>query len=140
MHKQIFVNLPVRDLGRSRTFFASLGFAFNEQFSNDDAICMVIGENIYAMLLVERFFKGFTTKPIADATEATEVLTCLSCDSREEVDALVAKALAAGGRAPNPKQEHGFMYGHGFEDLDGHLWELVWMDPDADMSAAAPQA
>ncbi|MFC4932787.1 VOC family protein [Massilia sp. GCM10023247] len=129
MHKQIFVNLPVRDLGRSRTFFASLGFDFNPQFSNDDAACMIVGDNIFVMLLVERFFQGFTSKPVADAFKATEVLTCLSCESREQVDALVAKALAAGGRAPNPKQDHGFMYGHGFEDLDGHVWELAWMDP-----------
>ena len=131
MHKQIFVNLPVRDLGRSREFFASLGFGFNPQFSNDDAACMILGENIFAMLLVERFFKGFTSKPIVDAREATEVLTCLSCESREQVDAMVAKALTAGGRAPNPKQDHGFMYGHGFEDLDGHVWELAYMDPNA---------
>jgi uncharacterized protein len=131
MHKQIFVNLPVRDLPASRAFFERLGFSFNPQFSNDDAACMVIGENIYAMLLVERFFKGFTTKPVANAFEATEVLTCLSCDSREEVDALVEKALRAGGRAPNPRQDYGFMYSHGFEDLDGHVWELMYMDPNA---------
>jgi predicted lactoylglutathione lyase len=131
MHKQIFVNLPVRDLGRSRTFFSSLGFEFNPQFSNDDAACMIVGENIFVMLLVERFFRGFTSKPLADAHATTEVLTCLSCESREEVDRLVAGAIAAGGRAPNPKQDHGFMYGHGFEDLDGHLWELAWMNPDA---------
>jgi predicted lactoylglutathione lyase len=136
MHKQIFVNLPVKDLARSRSFFSSLGFAFNPQFSNDDGACMIIGENIFAMLLTEPFFRGFTTKPIADAREATEVLTCLSCESRDEVDALVAKAIAAGGRAPNPKQDHGFMYGHGFEDLDGHLWELAWMD----QAALPPQA
>ena len=131
MHKQIFVNLPVRDLGRSREFFASLGFTFNPQFSNDDAACMIVGENIFVMLLVERFFQGFTSKPVANARETTEVLTCLSCESREEVDALVAKALAAGGRAPNPQQDHGFMYGHGFEDLDGHVWELAYMDANA---------
>lgn len=129
MHKHIFVNLPVKDLARSRAFFSSVGFDFNPQFSNDEGACMIIGENIYAMLLVERFFQGFTSKPIADAKASTEVLTCLSCESREEVDALVAKALAAGGRAPNPKQDHGFMYGHGFEDPDGHIWELSWMDP-----------
>jgi predicted lactoylglutathione lyase len=136
MHKQIFVNLPVKNLARSRAFFSSLGFEFNPQFSNDDGACMIIGENIFAMLLTEPFFRGFTTKPIADAREATEVLTCLSCESRDEVDALVAKAIAAGGRAPNPKQDHGFMYGHGFEDLDGHLWELAWMD----QAALPPQA
>jgi predicted lactoylglutathione lyase len=131
MHKQIYVNLPVKDLARSREFFSSLGFEFNPQFSNDQGACMIIGENIFAMLLAEPFFQGFTSKPIANARETTEVLTCLSCESREEVDALVAKALAAGGRAPNPKQDHGFMYGHGFEDLDGHVWELSYMDMGA---------
>lgn len=136
MHKQIYINLPVKDLARSRDFFASLGFTFNPQFSNDAGACMVIGENIYAMLLTESFFQGFTTKRIADARETTEVLICISCESRAEVDALVQKALAAGGRAPNPVQDHGFMYGHGFEDLDGHVWELSYMD----MSAAPQQA
>jgi len=131
MHKQIYVNLPVKDLARSRAFFSSLGFEFNAQFSNDQGACMIIGENIFAMLLAEPFFQGFTSKPIANARETTEVLTCLSCESREEVDALVQKALAAGGRAPNPKQDHGFMYGHGFEDLDGHVWELSYMDVGA---------
>lgn len=131
MHKQIYVNLPVKDLARSRAFFAGLGFDFNAQFSNDQGACMIIGENIFAMLLAEPFFQGFTSKPISNARETTEVLTCLSCESREEVDALVAKALAAGGRAPNPKQDHGFMYGHGFEDLDGHVWELSYMDMGA---------
>ncbi|MEN3274255.1 MAG: uncharacterized protein V7631_45 [Massilia sp.] len=140
MHKQIFVNLPVRDLARSRAFFASLGFGFNPQFSNDDGAWMILGENIFAMLLVEPFFQGFTGKPVADARETTEVLTRLSCESREEVDALVAKALAAGGRAPNPKQDLGFMYGHGFEDLDGHVWELAWMDMKADMKAVPAEA
>lgn len=138
MHKHIFVNLPVKDLARSRAFFSSLGFGFNPQFSNEDAACMIIGENIFAMLLVERFFQGFTSKPIADAREVTEVLTCLSCESRDEVDTLVARALAAGGRAPNPKQDHGLMYGHGFEDLDGHVWELSWMDRAAPGPGALP--
>jgi predicted lactoylglutathione lyase len=136
MHKQIYVNLPVKDLARSREFFSSLGFDFNAQFSNDQGACMILGENIFAMLLAEPFFQGFTSKPIANARETTEVLTCLSCESREEVDALVQKALAAGGRAPNPKQDHGFMYGHGFEDLDGHVWELSYMD----LGAIPPQA
>lgn len=135
MHKQIYVNLPVKDLARSRAFFSSLGYEFNPQFSNDQGACMILGENIFAMLLVEPFFQSFTSKPISNARETTEVLTCISCESREEVDALVAKALAAGGRAPNPKQDHGFMYGHGFEDLDGHVWELSWMD----MSAVPPR-
>jgi hypothetical protein len=131
MHKQIYVNLPVKDLARSREFFSSLGFDFNPQFSNDAGACMIIGENIFAMLLTEPFFQGFTKKRIADTRETTEVLICISCESREEVDALVQKALAAGGRAPNPVQDHGFMYGHGFEDLDGHVWELSYMDAGA---------
>ena len=128
MHRQIFVNLPVRNIERTKAFYASLGFEFNPQFSNDQALCMIVGENIYAMLLAEGFFKGFTKKPIADAREATEVLLC---ESRAEVDAQVAKALAAGGQAPMPPQDHGFMYGHGFEDPDGHQWELMYMDPNA---------
>jgi uncharacterized protein len=131
MHKQIFVNLPVRDIERTRVFFASLGFTFNPQFSSDQALSMEIGENIYAMLLLESFFKTFTKKPLADATRSTEVLVCLSCESRAEVDQLVAKAVAAGAATPNAPQDLGFMYGHGFEDLDGHLWELVYMNPQA---------
>lgn len=131
MSQQIYVNLPVKNLGLSRAFFTSLGFNFNPQFSNNQAACMIVSENIYVMLLVEDFFKTFTKKPIADATKTTEVLLCLSCDSRDRVDDLVTKALAAGGKAPNPKQDHGFMYGHGFEDLDGHVWELMHMDLNA---------
>lgn len=127
MHQQIFVNLPCRDLKRSKAFFESLGFDFNPAFTNDSGACMVIGENIFAMLLAEEFFRTFTHKPIADATKTTEVLTCLSCSSRAEVDALVTKARAAGGTVPREAQDHGFMYGHGFEDLDGHVWELVYM-------------
>ena len=131
MHQHIYVNLPVKNLDKSQAFFASLGYTFNTQFSNHQAACMVVSDNIHVMLLVEDYFKTFTTKPVADAKSGTEVLVCLSCDSREQVDALVAKALAAGGRAPNPKQDHGFMYGHGFEDLDGHQWELMYMDMSA---------
>ena len=127
MAKQIFVNLPVADVQRSITFFNSLGYQVNPQFTSEQGACLILGDNIFAMLLAIPFFQGFTKKPVADATQSTEVLTCLSCDSREEVDALVAKALAAGGTAPNAPQDHGFMYGHGFEDLDGHLWELVFM-------------
>ena len=128
MHKQIFVNLPVADLPRSQAFFGALGFTFNPQFTNAQAACMVIGEHIYAMLLVEDFFAGFTDKPIADATKTSEVLVCLSCESRAEVDDLVARALAAGGTSPRAPQDHGFMYGHGFQDPDGHIWELMFMD------------
>jgi predicted lactoylglutathione lyase len=131
MHKQIFVNLPVSDLKKSMTFFKALGLSFNPAFTNDQAACLVIGENIYAMLLVEDFFRTFTSKEIVDAKRSTEVLVCLSCESRAEVDDLVAKAIAAGGIAPREPQDHGFMYGHGFEDLDGHIWELVHMNPEA---------
>lgn len=140
MHKQIFVNLAVKDLARTRAFFESLGYRFAPAFSNDQGACLVLGEHLHAMLLTEPFFQGFTDKTPCDTTRSTEVLLCLSCESRAEVDALVAKAVAAGGRAPRAPQDHGFMYGHGFEDLDGHTWELVHMlMPTAD-SAAAPGA
>ena len=127
MHSKIFLNLACNDLPRSKAFFAALGFSFNPQFSNDQGACMVVSESICVMLLARPFFQTFTKKPVADATACTEALICLSCDSREEVDDLVARALAAGGRAPMPAQDHGFMYGHGFEDLDGHQWELAFM-------------
>lgn len=130
MNKQIFVNLPVKNLVKTKEFFAHLGYSFNAQFTNDDAACMVVSDTIYVMLLTEPFFKGFTKKAIANAHETTEVLVCLSCESRAEVDELVSKALAAGGKAPIAPQDHGFMYAHGFEDLDGHQWELVYMDPN----------
>ena len=131
MARKIFVNLPIKDMERSQAFFRALGFSFNPQFTNEQGACMVISEDIFTMLLVEPFFQTFTKKPIADAKKSTEVLVCLSCDSRDEVDALVKKALAAGGTAPNAPQDHGFMYAHGFEDLDGHIWEVMWMDPNA---------
>ena len=128
MNKQIFVNLPVKDLNKSKQFFSALGYTFNPQFSNENGACMIISEDsIFAMLLAEPFFKSFIDKQIANAHEVTEVLTCLSCESRQEVDDLVAKALAAGGKAPRAPQDHGFMYAHGFEDLDGHIWELAYM-------------
>lgn len=136
MNKQIFVNLPVKDLPRSKEFFAALGYTFNPQFTNDQGACMVISENIYAMLLTEEFFKTFIDRPISSAHESAQVINCLSCESREEVDATVAKALAAGGTVPREPQDMGFMYGHGFADLDGHLWELAFMDP----AAMPPQA
>jgi uncharacterized protein len=127
MHSQIFVNLPIADMAKSKAFFTALGYSFNPQFTNDQGAALVLGDKLYAMLLVHDFFKTFTAKPVADATKVTEVLVCLSCDSRAEVDALVAKAIAAGGTAPRVPQDHGFMYAHGFEDLDGHIWELVHM-------------
>jgi predicted lactoylglutathione lyase len=131
MARQIFVNLPIKDMERSKAFFSKLGFSFNPQFTNEQGACMVIADNIFAMLLVEPFFKTFIDTDIADATRTTEVLTCLSCDSREEVDEFVRKAVAAGGKPHRQPQDHGFMYGHGFHDLDGHVWELVYMDPNA---------
>ena len=128
MNKQIFVNLPVKDLNKSKEFFSALGYSFNPQFTNDSGACMVIAEDsIYAMLLTEEFFATFIDKKISNAHEVTEALICLSCESREEVDSMVKKALAAGGKSPRAPQDHGFMYAHGFEDLDGHIWELVYM-------------
>ncbi|MFD1142662.1 VOC family protein [Larkinella insperata] len=131
MATQIFVNLPVKDLNKSIEFFTQLGYTFNPQFTDENATCMVISDTIYVMLLVEPFFRTFTKKEVADATKTTEVIVCLSADSREAVDALVSKAVAAGGTTPNEKQDQGFMYGHGFQDLDGHLWEVVYMNPSA---------
>ena len=128
MPRQIFVNLPVRDLPKSLAFFRALGLEFNPQFSNDKGACLVIAENIYAMLLVEPFFQTFTKLPISNAHKATEVLIALSCENRGEVETLVAKAVAAGGTTPNAPKDHGFMYQHGFTDLDGHQWEVFWMD------------
>lgn len=128
--KQIFVNLPVKDLNRSIDFFSQLGFEFNPQFTDENAACMIVGENIYAMLLIEPFFKDFIQTEIADATQSTEVLIGLSAASREEVDELVRKAQAAGGKANDPV-DHGFMYSCSFRDLDGHIWELIYMDESA---------
>ena len=129
MPKKIFVNLPARDLNRSMDFFRTLGFTFNAQFNDETAACMIISEDIHVMLLTENKFKTFTPKSIADATKNTEVLVCLSATSRGEVNDLVRKAVAAGGSTYKDPQDHGFMYGHGFQDLDGHIWELVFMDP-----------
>ena len=131
MPRKIFVNLPVKDLKKSKDFFARLGFTFNPQFTNDDAACMVISDDIYAMLLTHAHFKGFAPHPISDATKQTEVLVALSCEGRGEVDDLVKKAVAAGGKTYKPPMDHGFMYGHGFQDPDGHIWELIYMEPGA---------
>jgi predicted lactoylglutathione lyase len=136
MSRQIFVNLPIADMQRSKAFFTALGFSFNPQFTNEQGACMVIADDIYAMLLVKPFFQTFIDTDIADATRTTEVLTCLSCASREEVDELVRKAVAAGGKAHRQPQDHGFMYGHGFVDPDGHVWELVHMVPGAQVKHA----
>jgi predicted lactoylglutathione lyase len=128
MKRQIYVNLPVRDLAASKSFFQNLGFQFNPQFTNGVAACMIVSDDIYVMLLTEPFFEGFAANPICDARKSTEVILCLSCNSRREVDALVAKAVAAGGKVLKEPQVHGeAMYGHGFQDLDGHCWEVMHM-------------
>jgi uncharacterized protein len=135
MATKIFVNLPVKDLDVSKTFFEALGYSFNAQFTDDNAACMVISEDIFAMLLTEAHFKRFTKKPIVDASSGTEAIVCLSADSREAVDALADKALAAGGKTSNEPQDMGFMYGRSFQDPDGHQWEIMWMDPAAIQSS-----
>lgn len=126
--QMIFVNLPVRDLDASKAFFAALGYTFNPQFTNQDAACMVVSDSIYVMLLVEPFFQTFTRQPLCDARRQTEVITCLSATSCAAVDQLVDKALAAGASEPMPARDYGFMYQRGFQDLDGHLWEIAHMD------------
>lgn len=132
MATKIFVNLPVKDLERSVAFFTKVGYTFNAQFTDQNAACMVISEDIYAMLLVEPFFSSFVPgKTIVDAKKSVEALVALSCDSREAVDKLVESALAAGARRYAEPKDHGFMYQWGFEDLDGHIWEHMWMDPAA---------
>lgn len=131
MTTKMFVNLPVKDLVKSVRFFTALGFKFNPQFTDENATCMIVSDESFVMLLVENYFKTFTPKPVSDARKSTEVLICLSCDSREAVDEMVSKAVAGGATTPNKAQDHGFMYQHGFEDLDGHLWELAWMNVEA---------
>jgi uncharacterized protein len=127
----LYVNLPVQDLPRSIAFFSALGFAFNPQFSDDSATAMVIGENMCAMLLTHDKFRDFAPHPISDPQQRTEVVVALSLADRAQVDDLVRRAVAAGGRTFRPPQDHGFMYGHAFQDLDGHVWELFHMDLDA---------
>jgi predicted lactoylglutathione lyase len=130
MSKMIFVNLPVTDLPRSKAFYEAVGFTNNPQFTNENAAAMVWSDTIYVMLLTHEFWKTFTDRAIPNAHESAQVFLCLSHDSREAVDAIVAKAGAAGGMAePTPTQDHGFMYGSSFEDPDGHIWENNWMDP-----------
>lgn len=131
MPRKIFINLPVKDLDRSVAFFTSLGFSFNPQFTDANATCMIVSDDIFVMLLVQPFFQGFTTKPLSDAHQQTEVLLALSLDSREEVEAFVAKAVAAGGTVTQPARDYGFMYQQSVADLDGHQWEPFFMAPDA---------
>ncbi|MEH2143891.1 VOC family protein [Nostoc sp.] len=131
MATKIFVNLPVKDLNQSVEFFTKLGFSFNAQFTDETATSMIVSDDIFVMLLTHEKFKTFTPKEICDATKSTEVLVCLSSQSREEVDEMVRKAVTAGGTTYNEPQDHGFMYGHGFGDLDGHIWEIIYMEPSA---------
>jgi uncharacterized protein len=133
MATKIFVNLPVKNLDKSMEFFAELGFSFDPRFTDESAACMVIAEDICAMLLTEAKFQEFTPKKICDATKSTEVLVCLSCESRKHVDDLVSAAAASGGATYSDPKDYGFMYQHGFQDLDGHIWELIYMEPDASL-------
>jgi predicted lactoylglutathione lyase len=136
MSKLIFVNLPVRDLERATAFYQAIGARKNEQFCDGTASCMVFSETIHAMLLTHDKFRQFTPKKIADARDVSEVLICISADGRQDVDVLVEKAGSAGGKTdPCPKQDHGFMYGRSFEDPDGHIWEVVWMDVETALAA-----
>jgi uncharacterized protein len=127
----IFLNLPVADLDASKAFFAKLGFAFNPKFTDDTCACMVVSEQAYVMLLRRERFEDFTTKPIVDAHRGTEALYCVSAEDRAAVDAFADAALAAGGTPAKDAQDYGFMYGRSFNDLDGHHWEVMWMDPEA---------
>ncbi len=136
MPRMIFVNLPVKDVQKSTDFYIALGATKDERFSDETGSCLVISDTIFIMALSHEKFAQFTTKEIADARRTAQVLLCLSCDSSAEVDDTVAKATAAGGKAdPGPKQDYGFMYGRSFEDLDGHIFEVMWMDVEAAMGA-----
>ena len=129
--RKIFLNLPVQDLNRSMDFFSQLGFCFNPQFTDEKAACMVISDEAYVMLLRQPFFKTFTRREICDTATHSEGLFALSCTSRAEVDDMVRKALDAGGAPAMPPQDHGFMYASSFYDVDGHHWEVLWMDQQA---------
>ena len=136
----IFVNLPVADLPAAKAFYEAIGAVNNPQFTDETAACMVFSEVIHVMLLTHEKFAQFTPKRIADAHETSEVLICISADSREGVDEITGKALAAGGREPREPQDYGFMYSRSFEDLDGHIWEPMWMDLEAATAAVAGEA
>jgi len=131
MSTKIFVNISVKDLNKSVAFFAKLGYSFNPQFTDENATCMIVSDTIFVMLLTEPFFKSFINNEICDTKKYTEAIICLSAESREEIDYMVQKARGAGATIPNEKQDHGWMYGHGFQDLDGHYWEYSWMDMSA---------
>jgi uncharacterized protein len=127
--RKIFVNLAVADLGKTVEFFSQLGFSFDPRFTDENATCMILSDEAFVMLLVKDRFKDFIKKEICDSTTHTEAILALSAESREEVDELVKKAFAAGAEPANDPMDHGFMYGWSFQDLDGHLWEVFWMDP-----------
>jgi uncharacterized protein len=129
--RKLFVNIPVGDVQRSIRFFEALGFSFNPQFTDASGTCMLVGEDAYFMLLTREKFKEFSKRPAGDARKETNALFAISVNSREEVDAMVKKAVAAGGSYAVDPQDHGFMYGWSFYDLDGHHWEVFWMDPSA---------
>lgn len=131
MKTKLFLNLPIKDLQKSVTFFTQLGFTFNPKFTDENATCMIVSEDIYVMLLVEKFFQTFTKKSICDTKTSTEALIALSFESKEAVDAMMTKVLAAQGTEPKSATDQGFMYSRYFEDVDGHNWELFWMDPRA---------
>ncbi len=131
MTTSIYVNLPVKDLDKSIEFFTRLGFSFNPQFTDETGTCMIVADNIFVMLLTEAKFKVFTPNALCDARKNTEVLLCLTAISRDAVDEMINDAVAAGGSTYKEPQDHGFMYGHGFQDLDGHIWEVVFMEPNA---------
>ncbi|PYI55669.1 VOC family protein [Paenibacillus flagellatus] len=128
---KIFVNLPVKDLNKSVEFFKKVGYEFNAQFTDENATCMVISDSIYVMLLVEPFFQSFTKKEIADTAKSAESIIALAAESREQVDEIVKRALEAGAKPYNDPVDHGFMYSWSFQDLDGHMWEYMYMDPSA---------
>ena len=126
--KQFWINLPVKSIEKSKAFFTKLGFKFNPQFTDENATCIIVGEDIFIMLLVEKFFKTFTKKEISDTSKNTEVIDALYVESREKVDHMMNKTMRAGGRDSRQPQDHGWVYGRGFEDIDGHLWEIIYMD------------
>lgn len=128
MATQIFVNLPVKDLNKTIAFFTRLGFTFNPQFTDENATCMIVGKDIFVMLLVEKFFKTFTSKEICDTAKDAEAILALSAESKEKVDEMISKATEAGGKESRKPQDYGWMYGRGFQDMDGHLWEIFYMD------------
>lgn len=131
MSRMLFVNLPVRDLQKSMAFFTALGFTYNQQFTDEKAACMIVSDQAFVMLLTEPFFRGFMKNELCDTSKYSETLLALSCESREDVNQMVQKAIEAGGRHAMDSTDHGFMYSWSFYDLDGHHWEVMWMDPTA---------